>query len=765
MNSSERTPLINRRPSIPVNQSMEEEESDSEENKANVSEKILSGGYESLDYDVCENDLYQLEERKKSVKEIMIIEMLRWLVMFFVGLLTGLVASLIDFCVIQSTDLKFSIIKKYVDKCVDNKCMEVPLLVWVGINGGLVIVASILTACFEPVAAGSGIPQIKCYLNGVKVPHVVRLKTIVVKVIGVIFSVAGGLIIGKEGPMIHSGAVIAAGISQGRSDTFRKFDLRIFEFFRSDTEKRDFVAGGAAAGVSAAFGAPVGGVLFSLEEGASFWNQALAWRIFFASMVSTFTLNVIQSYIKGIPWDLSYPGLFNFGSFDTTSYSAFEIPIFILMGVLGGLFGALFNQLNYILTKFRRRYINKSRDRVLEAMIVAIITATVGYISLYFNNSCSPMVQDTKDNTVQVYCNDGQYSSTATILFQSPEDSVKSLFHESKGMYSPSTLVVYCLCVFILACWTYGLYVPSGLFIPGLLVGAAWGRFVGLCLNYIFPDVGWVDFGKYSLIGAAAQLGGIVRMTISLTVIIMEATGNITFGLPIMIVLIVAKWVGDIFNEGIYDMHIHIQGVPILGWEPSSVLTNLSAKEVMSHPVSVFNMRESVGRVMEVLKTETHNGFPVVEDYIPNPLDSSINEEMSFGTYRGLILRSQLIVLLKQRVFGDNGDQFYNLSTKDFRDAYPKFTPIRQIHVSQYERDNCEINLEPYMNPAAYCVTDNALFPRIFKLFRALGLRHLVVVDKHHQVVGMVTRKDLARYKVTRKFWKARIEELLMSTR
>ena len=56
------------------------------------------------------------------------------------------------------------------------------------------------------------------------------------------------------------------------------------------------------------------------------------------------------------------------------------------------------------------------------------------------------------------------------------------------------------------------------------------------------------NIGKYALIGAACQLGGTVRMTISLTVILIECTGDITFGLPIVMVLIIAKWVGDFFN-------------------------------------------------------------------------------------------------------------------------------------------------------------------------------------------------------------------------
>jgi len=64
---------------------------------------------------------------------------------------------------------------------------------------------------------------------------------------------------------------------------------------------------------------------------------------------------------------------------------------------------------------------------------------------------------------------------------------------------------------------------------------------------------------RYALIGAVSMLGGIVRMTLSLTVIVTEATGDITLGIPIMFSIMAAKLVGDLFNEGIFDMHIQLR--------------------------------------------------------------------------------------------------------------------------------------------------------------------------------------------------------------
>ncbi|XP_067934452.1 H(+)/Cl(-) exchange transporter 7-like isoform X2 [Watersipora subatra] len=726
---------------------------------------LLNVKYKSLDYDPCENEIFLKEEAPKGFSHILKQQVARWGVMFLIGVLTGAVAGIIDIVIEELCSQKYMLIKIYIDRCVqvENDCLIVPLLLFCALNAAGVLIAACLVVFVSPCAAGSGIPQIKCYLNGVLIPEVVRIKTLIAKAVGVMFSVVGGLAVGKEGPMIHSGAVIAAGISQGKSATFN-FDLGVLEYFRSDHEKRDFVSGGAAAGVAAAFGAPVGGVLFSLEEGASFWNQALTWRILFASMTATFTLNLILSAFHGVPWSLSYPGLISFGAFDqdhSLNYNGLEIPIFLLMGCFGGLTGGLFNHINYKLSIHRIRHIYRKRNKIMEALVVAIVTAASAYLLIYLSHDCESLGKDPTNHPVQMFCKDGEYNVAASLFLQTPEDSVRSLFHDITGTYQAFTLALFAIQYFLLATWTYGLQVPSGLFIPLLLTGAAWGRLVGIGLSNALNDYAtWMPIypGKYALIGAAAQLGGVVRMTISLTVILMEATGSVTFGLPIMLVLMCSKWVGDLFNEGIYDIHVQLAGVPFLNWEAPPSTYDVPARRVMSHPVVTLLEVEKVEKIQQVLSKYPHDGFPIVDNYIPD-----LDDSPTFGRFRGMILRSQLLVLLKSKSFSSNEQRAPQLSLRDFRESYPRYIPIEKIDIAEEDLQKT-VDLGPYMNKGSYTVSDKASLPRIFKMFRGLGLRHVVVVDSDRKVVGMVTRSDLARYRVEFSKGKLHFIELQLST-
>lgn len=723
---------------------------------------VLSAKFESLDYDTCENSLYLEEERLKGYIYVVKKNLCRWLIFLLIGIFTAFVGIFIDIAITELADIKYHRLKDLLDVGIENSNLLVPFLFWIASNTITVFIGSLLVTYVEPIALGSGIPQVKCYLNGIKLPRIVRFKTLFVKTVGVITTVVGGLAGGKEGPMIHSGAVVAAGISQGKTTSFYK-DFGILKFFREDHEKRDFVSGGAAAGVAAAFGAPVGGVLFSLEEGASFWNQSLTWRIFFASMMSTFTLNIILSAYYHYPGQLSFPGLLNFGKFEDLSYELFELPCFILIGAAGGILGAIFNQIHYRLTLFRMRYIKKKYLKVIEALIVAAVTGAVASIMIYLSNDCKPLGLDPTKVPVQMFCSDGQYSTSAALWLQVPEASVRSFFHDDPGAIDISTIVCFGIFYYILSVWTYGASISSGLFIPNLLIGSAWGRLIGVYLQIVFPDAEWIDVGKYALAGAAAQLGGVVRMTISLTVILIEATGNITFGLPLMITLITAKWVGDFFNEGVYDVFIHLSGIPLLAWEPPPLTSMVYASEIMSYPVITLKTVENVGRIVDILMRETFNGFPVVD---PGDVDLEGNtmKPKSGGHLRGLILRYQLIILLKYKVFNEDPSVWDSdqVSLKMFRQQYPRYPSIQDIKIEEFER-NFTIDLRPFMNPSPYVVQHVASLPRIFRLFRALGLRHLLVINDTNEVVGMITRKDLARYRVSRHFGRISVNELKVS--
>ena len=122
-----------------------------------------------------------------------------------------------------------------------------------------------------------------------------------------------------------------------------------------------------------------------------------------------------------------------------------------------------------------------------------------------------------------------------------------------------------------------------GLFVPNLLAGAAFGRILGQLLH----PVNQAHPGMYALVGSAAMLGGMARMTISLTVILIEATGNIELGLPLMLTLMTAKLVGDVFKEGLYDIHIHLKGFNFLEYQAPQISRFLLVMDVMNSDVQV----------------------------------------------------------------------------------------------------------------------------------------------------------------------------------
>ena len=104
-------------------------------------------------------------------------------------------------------------------------------------------------------AAGSGVAEVKVILSGFVVHGYLGLQTLLIKTVAMVLSVASGLSLGKEGPFVH----IATCIGNIACRIFPKYN-------RNDGKRREVLSASAASGVTVAFGAPIGGVLFSLEE-------------------------------------------------------------------------------------------------------------------------------------------------------------------------------------------------------------------------------------------------------------------------------------------------------------------------------------------------------------------------------------------------------------------------------------------------------------------------------------------------------------------
>ncbi|XP_010927804.2 chloride channel protein CLC-c-like [Elaeis guineensis] len=699
---------------------------------------------ESLDYEIVENDLYKQDWRSRKKVQIFQYIVLKWTLALLIGLGTGLVAFFNNLAVENIAGFKLLLTNNLMLKDRYHEAF----LTYAGCNLVLAAAAAALCAYVAPAAAGSGIPEVKAYLNGVDAHSILALSTLFVKIFGSIGGVAAGFVVGKEGPMVHTGACIANLLGQGGS---RKYHLTWtwLRYFKNDRDRRDLITCGAAAGVAAAFRAPVGGVLFALEEAASWWRSALLWRTFFTTAVVAVTLRAFIEYCRSGKCGLFGEGgliMFDLSS-TVTSYSTPDLLAVIVLGVIGGIFGSLYN---FLVDKVLRIYsiINEKGApfKILLTVTISLLTSCCSY-GLPWLAKCTPCPLNLQDqcptigrsgNFKNFQCPPGHYNDLASLFLNTNDDAIRNLFSSgTDNEFYISTLFVFFAAIYFLGIVTYGIAVPSGLFIPVILAGASYGRLVGTLLGPICD----LDKGLFALLGAASFLGGTMRMTVSVCVILLELTNDLLMLPLVMLVLLISKTVADSFNKGVYDQIVTMKGLPYMEAHAEPYMRNLVASDVVSGPLITFSAVEKVGNIVHALRLTGHNGFPVVDE--PPFADAP---ELC-----GLVLRSHLLVLLKgkrftqDRVLTGPAEVFRRFGAFDFAKAGSgKGVKLEDLDINEEEME-MYVDIHPITNRSPYTVVETMSLAKAAVLFRELGLRHLCVVPKtpgRPPIVGILTRHD-----------------------
>ncbi|KAG6940563.1 CLC 6/7 family protein, partial [Chelydra serpentina] len=234
-----------------------------------------------------------------------------------------------------------------------------------------------------------------------------------------------------------------------------------------------------------------------------------------------------------------------------------------------------------------------------------------------------------------------------------------------------------------------------------------------------------------------------------------EITNDVQSLLLVMLAVMVAKMIGDLFNMSLYSSLLKLKGIPYLDSEPLASHRNkrlnlelFFARDVMEPCVRVLHLWENIASLAHLLASTSHGGFPVV--YKPKPDQAEV--------FLGTITRLELCMLLEhEHIFETetNHDSLsccplllYQKITVEKLPDPPQMTMLLNRYSTDPQYQQLFINLEPYINKSAVSVQAHFSLQRTYIIFRTLGLRHLTAVDLQNRVVGIITRKDLMSFQL-----------------
>lgn len=460
---------------------------------------------------------------------------------------------------------------------------------------------------------------------------------------------------------------------------------------------------------------------------ASYFPLKTLWRSYFCALVATAVLAAMNPFRTGqlVMFQVRYDRTWHF----------FEIIFFIMIGVFGGLYGAFVIQWNLRAQAFRKKYLTKYA--IPEAVILAGATAVFCYPNMFLRIDMTKMME-----VLFLECEgDQDYDGIC---------EAKNRWSMVLSLFAATTLRI------LLVIISYGCKVPAGIFVPSMAIGASFGRMVGILVQALHesfpnsrffsacePDVACITPGTYAFLGAGAALSGIMHITVSVTVIMFELTGALTYILPTMIVVGVTKAVGDRFGKGgIADRMIWFNGFPFLDNKEHSFGVPVSQVMTSSNMSILPASNFLVGAAEKILDSSLFSGFPIVEDTHSKILVGYIGRtELRFAidraTKQGLMSPAAKCSFTSQSRSGD-------------ADSRTPTTPIISPPPITFDgiassSGQQTVDFSPFVDATPITVHPRLPLETVMELFKKMGPR-VILVEHRGRLVGLVTVKDCLKY-------------------
>lgn len=472
-----------------------------------------------------------IEKFKTSENTFMII------VPIIVGILGGLGAALLRFLIHFFEDVFWG---KW------GSGFEVIRTVMVPAMGAFVV--GLIIYYFSSEAKGHGVPEVMeaiAIRNGIIRPRVVFGKAVASAI-----TIGSGGAVGREGPIIQIGSAIGSTLGQ---------------FFKVSKKRMvTLVGSGAAAGIAAAFNAPIAGAMFAVE---------IILGDFTISQFSPIVISAVSATAVSRMFFGNYP------AFMVPKYELInpvELFPYALLGFIAAFVGVLFTKTLYFLED---KFDSYKKPDYIKTTIGGLI---LGLIGLSF-----PEVFGVG------------YKAMDRALLGNMEIWLLLVLVFAKVLASSITL---------------GSGSSGGIFAPSLFMGAMTGGFFGSILHNLFPNATG-GAGAYALVAMSAVVASTTHAPITAILIIFEMTNDYKIILPLMIATTISSLVSKYLqNESIYTLKLVKKGINVHQGKEINILKSMKVSDVMRNSIEIIKPSTKIKDLIEKFISSQHNYFYVIDE-------------------------------------------------------------------------------------------------------------------------------------------------------